>query len=549
MAMGSEEATGPTLDVPVDITASQMEVLLNQLLETGSEPDPYAFYLGEAEVAASLGEAVSGAGLSAESVHVVRYQPLAVFRVNPVTRCTDTLPGHEEAVLHVSFSPDGTVLASGGGDATVRFWDVSTCMPTHTCRGHEHHVLATAWSPDGRKLASADRGGEVRVWDPATGKRLCKPLRGHTAWVTSLAWEPVHSAGGAVGCAVELLASASKDKTVRVWNTRTGTLAFTLGGHTDSVECVRWGGVGLLYSASRDRTINVWAVEADRTRGKLVRNLTGHGHRVNALALNTDTLCRTGPFDHTGTRPATTEEAYEVAKKRFADGFAKMGGRELLVSCSDDFTLFLWDPADGKKAVVRMPGHQDIVNHLSFSPDGRYIASASFDKKVKIWDGKTGKFIVTLAGHVSRVYQVCWSADSRYLVSASKDATVKVWAARFGGSAGVGKPHAVETLSGHYDEVYALDWSPNGDMVASGSKDRTVKMYVRRLAQRACSTRCVCHPHPTPHLPPHPRAVGATSSRQWFNCIERHVQRIQTTGALPALALRLLCCCAGARWS
>jgi ribosome assembly protein 4 len=151
-----------------------------------------------------------------------------------------------------------------------------------------------------------------------------------------------------------------------------------------------------------------------------------------------------------------------------------MGGREYLVSCSDDFTLFLWDPADTKKAVVRMTGHQAIVNHLAFSPDGRYIASASFDKKVKIWDGHTGKFLCTFSGHVGSVYQVVWSADSRFIASASKDSTVKIWRAAFG--IGAGKPVAAETLPGHADEVYALDWSPNGEILASGSRDRTVKM-------------------------------------------------------------------------
>jgi WD40 repeat protein len=73
------------------------------------------------------------------------------------------------------------------------------------------------------------------------------------------------------------------------------------------------------------------------------------------------------------------------------------------------------------------PPPSQAVNHIAFSPDGRYFASASFDKKVKVWDGRTGAFIATLTGHVSAVYQVAWSTDSRLLISASKDSTAKVW--------------------------------------------------------------------------------------------------------------------------
>ena len=74
-----------------------------------------------------------------------------------------------------------------------------------------------------------------------------------------------------------------------------------------------------------------------------------------------------------------------------------------------------------------MTGHQGIVNHVSFSADGRWIASCSFDKSVRIWDGLTGKYIVRLLGHVQRVYQSVWSADSRLIATASADSTVKIW--------------------------------------------------------------------------------------------------------------------------
>lgn len=66
---------------------------------------------------------------------------------------------------------------------------------------------------------------------------------------------------------------------------------------------------------------------------------------------------------------------------------------ERLVSGSDDFTLFMWNPAEEKKPVARMTGHQALVNEVLFSPDTRLLASASFDKSIKIWDGRTGKYV------------------------------------------------------------------------------------------------------------------------------------------------------------
>lgn len=317
-----------------------------------------------------------------ETTITLSAEPQAVFKVQAVTRMSHRIPGHGEAILSAQFNPEkSSMLATGSGDKTARIWDTETGTPKHTLSGHTHWVLCVAWSPDGKRLATGSMDKSVRLWDPKTGKPEGKgPLTGHAKWVTNIAWEPYHLWRDGT----PRLASASKDATVRIWIVDNGTIEHVLSGHKSSVSCVKWGGLGQIYTASHDKTVKVW----DAQQGTLLHTLSSHAHWVNHLALSTDFALRTSYFDHTPT-PTTEEEKRSKAKERFEKA-AKMQGRiaERLVSASDDFTMYLWDPSQGSKPVARMLGHQKQVNHVTFSPDGTLIASSGWDNHTKIWNAR-----------------------------------------------------------------------------------------------------------------------------------------------------------------
>lgn len=480
----SNAPAGPAVAVPLaQASVKNLEILLNSLLgiNEARERIPYRFFHERRKRAVPEGENTEEEALadtadiysslvqkglaSTEEELSLSYSPQAVFRVKAVTRCASSITGHGEPILCAQFSPSSSSrLCTGSGDNTARIWDCDTGTPLHTLRGHTSWVLCVAYSPDDTILATGSNDRTVRLWDPVRGKALGNALKGHTAFIRSLAWEPYH---------LQLpgrprLASSSKDATVRIWDAISRTADFVLSGHKGSVSCVKWGGTGLIYTSSQDKTIKIW----DGTSGKLLHTLQAHAHWVNHLALSTDLVLRTGYFDHTGQAPSTPQERMTKAKERFRKA-ATINNKltERLCSASDDNVLILWEPlgAEPTKPLAKMHGHQKQVNHVSFSPDGLFLASCSFDNSVKLWSARDGKFLLTFRGHVAPVYMAAWSPDSRLLVSGSKDTTLKCW--------DVSNGKIREDLPGHLDEVYALDWSVNGERVGSGGRDKAVRLW------------------------------------------------------------------------
>jgi WD40 repeat protein len=311
------------------------------------------------------------------------------------------------------------------------------------------------------------RGGPGRADHPGELHRI----NGHADIVYGVAFAPDGRRG----------VSCGKDRTVRVWDLETGTLEARLEGFPGTVNSVAWSPTDdlILLGAQRPSKEACYARLWDVDPGKPIRQfpLAGHTTAVLAVAFSPDgkwALTGGGQREHgdLALRLWNVAERREVGRLPGHEDFiwrvvfSPTGAQA--ASCGNDGTVRLWDVDKRAEAhCFRDLGGRALS--LAFAPDGRRLAAGGEDRRIRVWDVEARRETAVLDGHAGEVFGVAFLPDGRRLVSASADMTLRVW-----DLAGRRETHRFE---GHTDIITNLAVSPDGTRALTCSQDRTVRLW------------------------------------------------------------------------
>ncbi len=415
-------------------------------------------------------------------------------------------------VGYVNISADGQKLVLQMGD-TFHVRELRTGRVVSSYPGSSRTISTQALQNLNEVIAIGKIDGTIEICAFPSFRKL-RSLVGHTRASTWLSFTANN----------QYLLSTSLDRTVRLWDWRTGQEKAVLRGHVSNIA-TQWFEDGRFITASEDRTLRVWDL-AEVTKPTVLHGATDHiltvafspdnkhvaagGKDNNAIIHDTATVAQQvlrghhkfvyvvrfspdGRWLATGSDDGTVK-IWEVATGRELHHFVK-GAREYwdgvrslaflpdgqtLVLGNNDGTIIVWDIA-ANQVKAQFKAHPREILSLALSPDAKLLASGGWDGTAKLWNTTTWQEKAVISGHQGKVWSAVFSPDGKQLATGSGDQTIKLWDA-----ATLQLQH---TLEGHNNGIFQVAYTPDGKRLASVSDDQTVKLWNPNTGQELLTLR------------------------------------------------------------
>ena len=393
------------------------------------------------------------------------------------------IKGNGRLIKTIDFSPDGELLATGSNDDTIRIINCNTWMCEKKIPVGCSYLWALKFSPDGKYLLSSDSNGHIAFRDTKTFETAYMTPGKHRGVVESIEFNP--EGDKFVTCA---------DDTIRVWDYKTGHLLHKLIGHSGSVDAACFNEDGsLIASGSRDQTIRIWDVNKE----KCIDTLYDHGvYDIPSLCFYGDNIISVSGHDIKIWDKKRVRRTLSNHTQRI-NSFVLIPQGKQIASASNDRTIRLWD-LDSKDEVSKVwkrsyGGHNiaffeksmkfiasgnptficdiesgDTTNInfdselVALSKDGQYAFLVRYSRFV-IYNISTKQFSPVFTGHTGNINSAVFSSDGKRILTASQDGLVKLW--------DIEGDSCLKTYSGHKNKVLYATFSPDETLIASASTD------------------------------------------------------------------------------